>query len=356
MRHIHQSILLLICLTVLFASFVGAQEKQSKNLFLVSVKGKQGFIDKTGIIVIKPIYEQVQEFVNGYAPVKINSKWGIIDETGKIIVNPQFDEIRWSFHEELTSFRLGEKWGYINKSGEIVIKPTLKYGHSFDDGRAVINVGKNSELRHGIIDKSGKLVIRQLFEWSGWSFSEGLLSVKIDGKWGFIDVDGKIVIPAKYKDAHDFSEGLAAVEFGENKNQWGFIDKTGKIVVQPQFEDSWYFNDGLAAIEKDQKYGFIDKQGKIIIEPKFDWTYSFSENLAAVRVDGKWGFIDKTGKFVIEPKYDEVWSFDNGLCGVGVGEWKTDKSKDPHRFSMPYLDGKWGYIDKTGKYIWQPTK
>jgi WG containing repeat len=108
--------------------------------------------------------------------------------------------------------------------------------------------------------------------------------------------------------------------------------------------------------EKIRNSDSLIKTGKVVIQPQFDWTYSFSEGLAAVRKDGKWGFIDKTGKFVISPQYDEVWSFDNGLCGVGVGEWKTDKSEDLHSFSMPYLDGKWGYIDKTGKYIWKPTK
>ena len=63
--------------------------------------------------------------------------------------------------------------------------------------------------------------------------------------------------------------------------------------------------------------------------------------LAKVKIGGKWGYIDKTGKYVVNPQFDEVWSFSEGLAGVIIGDWKTSK---------------WGYIDKTGKYIWEPTK
>lgn len=48
-----------------------------------------------------------------------------------------------------------------------------------------------------------------------------------------------------------------------------------------------------------------------------------------------WGFIDKTGKLVIDFKYDQVTPFKNGIAEVIV-------------------DGKIGYIDRTGKYIWEP--
>src|SRR5664280_1434644 len=39
----------------------------------------------------------------------------------------------------------------------------------------------------------------------------GLYRVVVDGKWGFIDRTGALVIPATYDAAGDFSEGLAAV-------------------------------------------------------------------------------------------------------------------------------------------------
>jgi hypothetical protein len=47
--------------------------------------------------------------------------------------------------------------------------------------------------------------------------------------------------------------------------------------------------------------------------------------------------VDKTGKFVVNPQFDEAMSFDNGLARV--------------KFSH-----KTGYVDLTGKYVWNPAK
>ncbi|ECL3693363.1 WG repeat-containing protein, partial [Campylobacter coli] len=49
----------------------------------------------------------------------------------------------------------------------------------------------------------------------------------------------------------------------------------------------------------------------------------------------KWGFIDKSGKFIVKPKFDEAWDFSEGLAAVG-------------------LNGKWGFIDKNGEFAIEP--
>ena len=58
----------------------------------------------------------------------------------------------------------------------------------------------------------------------------------------------------------------------------------------------------------------------------------FKEGLAAVKKNGKWGFIDKTGKIVFPIEYDWVRSFSEGLAAV-------EKNR------------KWGFVDKTGKVV-----
>jgi serine/threonine protein kinase len=65
---------------------------------------------------------------------------------------------------------------------------------------------------------------------------------------------------------------------------------------------------------------------------KYSFEGSFYEGLARVELNGKWGFIDKTGKEVIPLKYDWAGAFSEGLAAVE-------------------LNGKTYYIDKTGKYV-----
>jgi hypothetical protein len=60
-------------------------------------------------------------------------------------------------------------------------------------------------------------------------FYDGLAYVYTkDYKRGFINTQGEFVIPCKYEDARDFSQGLAWVQLN---NKWGCIDKEGKVVV-----------------------------------------------------------------------------------------------------------------------------
>lgn len=123
-----------------------------------------------------------------------------------------------------------------------------------------------------------------------------------DGKWGFADEAGNVVIPCKWKFAWSFSEGLARV-YGDN-GKYGFIDKTGKVVIPCKWKLAGSFSEGLAYVEDDNgKYGFIDKTGKVVLPFKWSIAGSFSEGLALVKDDnGNWWKIDKTGKVVREVK------------------------------------------------------
>ena len=44
----------------------------------------------------------------------------------------------------------------------------------------------------------------------------------------------------------------------------------------------------------------------------------FSEGLARIKVEGKWGYIGKTGKMVIEPVFKKAGDFRNGLPPVKI--------------------------------------
>ena len=150
-----------------------------------------------------------------------------------------------------------------------------------------------------------------------------------NGKWGFVDEQGRTVIPFQYDDVWPFCEGLAAVELN---SKYGFINKQGRTVIPFQYDDVWSFCEGLAAVELNGKCGFIDKRGRTLIPFRYDGARSFSEGVAMMKLNGKYGCIDKQGRTVISFQYDDVWSFSEGLAGVK-------------------LKGKYGYIDKQGNTV-----
>ena len=96
------------------------------------------------------------------------------------------------------------------------------------------------------------------------NFYEGLASYKdANGKYGFIDETGKVVIPCQWNSVGLFCEGLASVM--DDNRRCGFIDKTGKIVVPCRWRSVYDFKDGKAEVQDDNgKWHKIDKTGKIV--------------------------------------------------------------------------------------------
>ena len=137
----------------------------------------------------------------------------------------------------------------------------------------------------------------------------GLVGVKKDGKWGFINSTGATVIPFKYEEAGYFHEGLVAVKLG---GKYGYISKAGAAVIPFKYDDAVEFHGGLAYVELGGKAGFINKTGVAVIPIKYDpqtnanfstcnhcgaTLYTFENGKAAALLDGKCGVIDTKGVF-----------------------------------------------------------
>ena len=61
-----------------------------------------------------------------------------------------------------------------------------------------------------------------------------------DGKWGFKDANGNLVVECKYDIVTELNEyGFAAVC---QENKWGVIDETGKVIVVPTYEIETYYS------------------------------------------------------------------------------------------------------------------
>lgn len=178
----------------------------------------------------------------------------------------------------------------------------------------------------GFINKEGKEIIPLSYD-SGLRFSEGLTPIKRNGKWGYVNRDNAEVIANSYDFAAPFFDGLAAVKKGD---KWGYINTEGDKIIDFKYDFSSSFSEGLAAVQKDDQWGYIDKSGTIIIDFKYDDTSgSFSNGLAAVMRGAKWGYINKAKQIIIPYKFNEVYPFSEELAAVRV-------------------DAKWGYIDKNG--------
>ena len=97
-----------------------------------------------------------------------------------------------------------------------------------------------------------------------------------------------------YAKVRHFSQGHSA--FQEN-GKWGFINTAGEVVVEPQYDECHDYHNGYAAVKVNGKWGYIDIKHNLVIAPEFQDVEDFKNDLAIVIRDGKWGVIvsEETG-------------------------------------------------------------
>ena len=162
---------------------------------------------------------------------------------------------------------------------------------------------------------------------------EGRRRVINEGKFGFLDSKGKLVIPIEYDNADNFKEGYAAVKLN---GKYGYIDIDGKMIIKPQFDGAGFFFEGLAQVKVKTSAGnkvfLIDRDGKAICN-QYDFIGDFYKERAMVRIGSEIGYINRNGQEVISLKYRTAQNFaENGEALVE-------------------FEGKKYYINKSGQYI-----
>lgn len=213
------------------------------------------------------------------------------------------------------------------------------------------------------------------------------IPVLIEGKWGYIDLHGNIVIDPRFDSAGVFYDGLAKVGLtldNDNQEVYGFIDHNGTYVIEPKYIDATYFSEGIAFVVNPDLYiEAIDTKGEILYQlgESIEQVSVFRGGWAKVQVAGvlnedTYRFINKSGETELSLSHVIVNDFSEGLCAVLVMDDRLDswlwgyidtsgEMLIPARFDfaddfkdgqavVKGMDGGYGVIDRAGNYIIEP--
>lgn len=127
--------------------------------------------------------------------------------------------------------------------------------------------------------------------------------------YGYLDEKLKLVLPAKYEDAMDFSEGLAAIcQSKGDQEYWGYIDINGSIVIPAKFSNRpGNFHNGFAKVTKtNRRIVFINKKGDAV-SPEYLAAGNFYNGYAWVITDNN----GRQSKVLINTNFEVVSVLDN---------------------------------------------
>lgn len=305
------------------------------------IERKYGYISEDGVWVIPPLFEDAdaaqEPTAKGYRyAAKQGGKWGFIDFRGNWAAGPAYDFVA-DFHCERARVVLNGCTAFIDPDGKKIM--------AFDRETEVMDFceGISAKNKAGtdsytFMDVNGDTLFhlenaQSLFSDHDGFYklcAEGLIQVKRNEKWGFVDQQGNWVIQPEFDAVDSFSEGLAAAR---NNGKWGFIDRSGAWRIYPQFEKVKRFSEGLAAVMPEKRWVFIDREGNSPFQNQYlylpmpgadrPYDYVFHNGLACAYYadNGIYGgFIDTQGRWAIPPKFRYVMPFRNGVTMVDTGD------------------------------------
>ena len=114
--------------------------------------------------------------------------------------------------------------------------------------------------------------------------------------------------------------------FCTDGNRGYYNSYTGKIVVPAQYRRAWVFSEGLAAVQKNGMIGFINRKGEVVIPFRYPYhgnplsEFVFDNGHCIVAdTTGKCGIIDRKGEWIIQPKYDNIDAYDEYVIASSAG-------------------------------------
>lgn len=300
-----------------------------------------------------------------------------IDEESKINLS-EYDLIG-VFKDKVAPVKKNNLWGYIDEKGNEIIPVTCDMTYTFKNGMGrIMKKDEKGITYYGLVNTFGRLVAPLIYEEIG-DFSNGLASVKRNGKYGYIDADGAEVIKPRYDEASCFTHDRAIVR---KDNDGMLLNTDGKVIAKYSnaIIDS-FGNNNYSVVRKlggRERDGIIDINGNEVLGIQRKYSIkSFSNNLAIMckeNASERKFYIWDNGKIRALPSYDDidvigennliVTDYNNNsprgyfyladLDGNKVSDNYELIQKSSTDMYRVYVDGLWGLVNTFGEEFVKP--
>ena len=269
------------------------------NYAIVYANDMCGIIDTLGKEIFPLICTQIVHLENSVYKIKICGKWGIFEIKNGLVISNKYSEIK-EFNEGIAKVCYTQPgdvryYGMISLKEEL-IKPQFSVIRILSPKIIACALGGESgyAAKWSLYDLNNRFPINldKHISFIG-EYSNELIRICMDGlpcrrkhgtsisggRWGYMDINGRIHIDPKFEKCLDFLNDLGPVMLN---NKWGFIDKSGNIVVpfdydEVEKENSYYI--GIKFEGKDKSWyrfnerGIIISQGEVEPDKSDDYDY-----------------------------------------------------------------------------------
>jgi hypothetical protein len=245
------------------------------------------------------------------------------------------------------------KWGLITPDGRFLIKPAWGRIQYLGDSALAYEIDTTCPSptpgkppvpcrKSGIHNIDLRRTFPAEYDWILPDNTAPYAARKPGNQYGYIDAQGRTVVPFTLNSASRCSEGWCRATQG---NDTVYFNAAGKKMLTVPKTNAGNFHEGLAVVQTfERKQGFIDRTGRIVIKAVYSGAEDFHQGFAAVQFGGKWGYIDRTGKTVAPFKWTEAGDFADGFARVVLETFNRDGTTRSLETAL---------INSRGKTLWR---
>ncbi len=261
--------------------------------------------------IMRQAYPLSDKMVVGKGESKANKQlvWKLYDTVaGKEIELPSPPGIQYHpFHSGYALVNENSKTNYfIDRQGK-KCSPDYEFVGELQEGHYVVR----KQGLYGVIDSLLKERIPCQYEDGGKTVSEGLWNTMQDEEWGYVDLQGKNVIPFSYEITQPFFKGYAYVgEIAAEGFLFGLINHQGKLLVPIKWADILYdpIRSGELVsvwVASNSLYSRLDlKTQQMSHQPGYSSVLFDADGNSIVCSNNMWGCVDAKGTLLIPTKVD----------------------------------------------------
>lgn len=283
---------------------------------------KWGFADSTGAIITPPTYDIAETFNNGLALVgTFNRQRG--------------DTLRYydtQLDQDITEIRYPTTYEFIDRNGKTALRLTdYDEAHSFSEGLAAIGkyIKENGKkvMVYGFIRPDGTFALPLQYNAVG-DVHEGAFSFRKDDRAGFINLKGDTLVPPIYDVIKPFSCGWSLVLCHNGK--YNYLNQQGKKLLPDDVWEASEFKENRAFVRLDNRsqwLSLIDNTGEQVKLLQYKYHTHFTEGYCAVwnrptlfTIEKMATYIGIDGNKAGIGEYDEVGDFVNGIAKVRMDD------------------------------------
>ena len=290
--------------------------KYEDGFVIKNEDNRYGIVNSTGELVVEPKYDEVKDVAgNKMYVVKDMTTWKIVDEKGNEYLAGEFEDIK-ELNLGNAIISKGGKYGIVSTSGEVkvdyeydnldfiytdtyIAKKDNKYGIIGVDGTIKLPFNYTSikyeeeadfiraqkeDMQTDLMDRDFKVKTEGIV--SEINTDKNYIRVRVEDDYKYYN------FKLEEKDSKDVL--ISNTLFLKKENgKYGFVDSNGVVIVNYIYDDATEQNKyGFAAVKKNGKWGCIDSKGKVIVDPK----YTLENNLI-IDFIGDWHLAEDINAF-----------------------------------------------------------